>query len=560
MKVKVLNSQTLNEVKELNLALATRVAGECIVGRSPNADLVIDSPDVSRLHGKFLYQEGEYYFYDLGSRNGSIVNGHLAQTNQSYKLKVGDIIRMGEFVLMMEEINLVPEDLPETVCKSLDATVISGWREAARLENYEVAEPPQEVVNDVSDSLENLAPEKVTEFPASNIQSTNNISQDISIEETTSVQEVTFVQSQEVDELKETNSSEVISIEETRDRPWRKPYPAYREVTFAQPSEVAEAEEIDTPEVMSAEEKTSVQENTFIQPQEVAKSEEIVENSEIVSEVAKSEKIIQHFEIVSEVPLETNIQSSELLEEITDPQATNIASQVDQELVISENTNLVPEVITSDTTTTQTPEVVDISQELAQTPEETENISVLVGQASSEESETSASRSASCTQLIAQPNHVESPVTSEQAPVATSQISSIISTKYIALIAHESKRADLEQFVAQHQEFFSQYLTLAPPSISERLDKHLSTSIKQIPATTSGGYQAIASMVANGDILAVIFLRDFMTPQSSQANEEALLRVCNINQVLIATNVPTAEAIVHYIRLKCEIERWRAFK
>ena len=83
MRVKVLNSQTLRELNELNLAIATRIEGGCLVGRSPNSGLVLDSPDVSRLHGKFLFQDGNYYFCDIGSSNGSIVNGKLAETNQS---------------------------------------------------------------------------------------------------------------------------------------------------------------------------------------------------------------------------------------------------------------------------------------------------------------------------------------------------------------------------------------------------------------------------------------------------------------------------------------------
>jgi len=55
-------------------------------------------------------------------------------------------------------------------------------------------------------------------------------------------------------------------------------------------------------------------------------------------------------------------------------------------------------------------------------------------------------------------------------------------------------------------------------------------------------------LVGAGDILAVIFLRDSLVTQPGQANEEALLRLCNVNQVLLATNVPTAEAVVHYIK------------
>ncbi|ODG98717.1 hypothetical protein A4S05_07860 [Nostoc sp. KVJ20] len=119
----------------------------------------------------------------------------------------------------------------------------------------------------------------------------------------------------------------------------------------------------------------------------------------------------------------------------------------------------------------------------------------------------------------------------------------------IVLIAHESKKLELAEFVSQHQEFFSESFTIAWPSVSEVLHQQAGITIsQQTPAPTSGGYQTIASLVGAGEILAVIFLRDLLQPQSGQANEEALLRLCTINQVLLATNLPTAEAIVHYLK------------
>ena len=70
MKVKVATSPTDTKFEELDLTLTTRRGSECLIGRSPDSDLVLDSDDVSRLHGKFFSQGGHYYFCDTGSRNG----------------------------------------------------------------------------------------------------------------------------------------------------------------------------------------------------------------------------------------------------------------------------------------------------------------------------------------------------------------------------------------------------------------------------------------------------------------------------------------------------------
>lgn len=67
--------------------------------------LVLDSANVSRLHGKFLRQDGHSSFYDLGSSNGSIINGEKVTVNQANVLKAGDIIRLGDFVLLLEDVS-----------------------------------------------------------------------------------------------------------------------------------------------------------------------------------------------------------------------------------------------------------------------------------------------------------------------------------------------------------------------------------------------------------------------------------------------------------------------
>ena len=66
------------------------------IGRSPQNDLIIDSPVVSRQHAELKQQGSEYYLHDLGSTNGSVVNGKMVQRGQSPPLHDGTIIRIGD--------------------------------------------------------------------------------------------------------------------------------------------------------------------------------------------------------------------------------------------------------------------------------------------------------------------------------------------------------------------------------------------------------------------------------------------------------------------------------
>lgn len=131
MKVRILHSETQAEIKQLNLAHAIRAEGSCFIGRSQASGLSLDSPNISRLHGKFSHRDGQYYFCDLGSSNGSLIQGEMAVANQEYLLQPGQIIRLGDFVLLLEAVPEMPEELPATVMAGLDATVISAYASPA---------------------------------------------------------------------------------------------------------------------------------------------------------------------------------------------------------------------------------------------------------------------------------------------------------------------------------------------------------------------------------------------------------------------------------------------
>lgn len=138
MKIRVLHSETQAEIKQLNLSHVLRSEGSCFIGRSQASGLLLDSPSVSRLHGKFFHQDGQYYFCDLGSSNGSLIQGEMAVANREYLLQPGQVIRLGDFVLLLEATPELPEQLPETIIGNLDATVISAYTHSTEATSAEV--------------------------------------------------------------------------------------------------------------------------------------------------------------------------------------------------------------------------------------------------------------------------------------------------------------------------------------------------------------------------------------------------------------------------------------
>lgn len=73
------------------------ITGPLVVGRSPDADLVIDDPYASDLHLRFGLQDGQMVLHDLGSTNGTYVNGRRVTTPMD--LNKGDTVQIGRTIL-----------------------------------------------------------------------------------------------------------------------------------------------------------------------------------------------------------------------------------------------------------------------------------------------------------------------------------------------------------------------------------------------------------------------------------------------------------------------------
>ncbi|RCJ20423.1 hypothetical protein A6S26_26190 [Nostoc sp. ATCC 43529] len=661
MKVKVSYSPTLSEINEVDLTIDTTTRGEWIVGRSPTSDLVLESPDVSRQHGKFFVKGGTYYFSDLGSRNGSIVNGKQAEKERPYLLNDGDVIRIADYVLIMEAVAPLAEQLPETVFRIIDPSLFSRSRSPENASTPNVVSPTPEVVSEVSTPITNevetpeiseisevastqtdddipvveiTSPENIVQPPEGVSEIPHDVRNDIVDLRTLVIEEVTLnVEEIEVPEASQAQSDEAIATpQDVIETPEEEITPAETthdevtdfesalaaeatfvqrreienaipqpteerdaeleaaleaEVTFVQPRDIIEANVFtDTPDRDAEFEAALEAEVTFVQPRDIfnrvsqenavpeATQEETVnldtpiatEDTADVDEVT-SDVIPDTSEISEDVDIQHQDTSSQIIEE-TSEELVNLETPIpsedlaDVERVETDETVSevpeglrapdynVPEVFSNqyvDLTDTTTEEVnvneVSDSDEI-QSLEPVENEAPeIINQTVEEVSEVEITESEEIS------SEVEATESEEISEEIVSEPAKAIAQKNIVVIAHESKKSELAELVAQHQEFFSQSYTITWPSVSEVLHQQAGITIsQQTPAPTSGGFQTIASLVGSGEILAVIFLRDLLQPQPGQANEEALLRLCTINQVLLATNVPTAEAIVHYLK------------
>lgn len=112
LKIKLFNPQT-NEAQTIVVTPETTTKNVYLIGRGTNCDLMLDSVDVSRTHGKIEFLSNEYHYSDLGSANGSYINNTKMKPNQNRSLKANDRISIGDFMLVMEAIDS-PAEKPQS--------------------------------------------------------------------------------------------------------------------------------------------------------------------------------------------------------------------------------------------------------------------------------------------------------------------------------------------------------------------------------------------------------------------------------------------------------------
>jgi pSer/pThr/pTyr-binding forkhead associated (FHA) protein len=72
----------------------------CILGRDPNSTVHLEEESVSKQHARVSLQEGRIYIEDLGSSNGTFVNGR--RVHEKIELRPGDLVRLGAVILKLE--------------------------------------------------------------------------------------------------------------------------------------------------------------------------------------------------------------------------------------------------------------------------------------------------------------------------------------------------------------------------------------------------------------------------------------------------------------------------
>ena len=115
----------------------------------------------------------------------------------------------------------------------------------------------------------------------------------------------------------------------------------------------------------------------------------------------------------------------------------------------------------------------------------------------------------------------------------------------IALIAHDSKKELMVQFCIAYCGILSRHSLFATGTTGKLVSDATGLSIQRFLSGTQGGDQQIASLIACNEIDLLIFFRDPSSPNPNEPDEAGLLRLCDVHNIPVATNIATGEALIH---------------
>lgn len=115
----------------------------------------------------------------------------------------------------------------------------------------------------------------------------------------------------------------------------------------------------------------------------------------------------------------------------------------------------------------------------------------------------------------------------------------------IALIAHDTKKELMVQFCIAYCGVLSKHNLCATGTTGKMVAEATGLNVQRYLSGSQGGDQQIAARVSCNEIDLLLFFRDPISVKSHEPNDMNLLRLCDVHNIPVATNIATAEALIH---------------
>lgn len=114
----------------------------------------------------------------------------------------------------------------------------------------------------------------------------------------------------------------------------------------------------------------------------------------------------------------------------------------------------------------------------------------------------------------------------------------------IGLIAHDSKKTLMQNFCIAYRGILSRNELFATGTTGRLIEEVTNLNIHKYLAGPLGGMQQLGAQVGQNEIDALIFMRDPLNPKPHEPDVNDVVRLCDMHNIPLATNVATAEILI----------------
>ena len=118
----------------------------------------------------------------------------------------------------------------------------------------------------------------------------------------------------------------------------------------------------------------------------------------------------------------------------------------------------------------------------------------------------------------------------------------------VALIAHDKKKPDMIMLAVQYKDVLASHQLYATGTTGKLVMQATGLSIYCLKSGPLGGDQQIGAMLADNGLDLVVFLRDPLTAQPHEPDVSALLRLCDVQSIPLATNLTSAKILLEALK------------
>ncbi len=115
----------------------------------------------------------------------------------------------------------------------------------------------------------------------------------------------------------------------------------------------------------------------------------------------------------------------------------------------------------------------------------------------------------------------------------------------VALIAHDAKKELMVQFCIAYCGILSRHNLCATGTTGKLVSEATGLNITRYMSGSQGGGEQITARISCNEIDLLLFFRDPLTVKSTEPNDYDMLRLCDIRGIPVATNIATAEVLIH---------------